>query len=378
MDFNLPPETEALRRTTREVVDALLVHEPEFHETNVVPPIVDETLCRLGYYGMAIPEEYGGTNFDLVTAAAVQLELARMPPQFWPLIRSAVGPTPHALVRHGTKSQKDKWLPEIATGAKRVCFALTEPGGGSDVVAMKTTAVRKGDHYVLNGTKTFISNANKADVIAVFAYTDKSRGRDGISALLVTPGMTGFRISKPMKTMGWMVDGLFELSFEDCEIPVDNLLGEEGRGFYYALEGLSEARLNVGCQAIGGGDIVYEETLKYAKERKTFGAALASHQSVQHMLADMMIDQHAARQVLMEAFWRAQRGEDIRLKSAIVKVFCTEAANRTADRALQIHGGAGYVRGMIAERVFRDLRVLRIYEGASEIQRNMIAKQLLR
>jgi acyl-CoA dehydrogenase len=378
MDFNLPPETEELRRATREVVDALLVHEPEFQETNTVPPVVDETLCRLGYYGLTIPEEYGGTNCNLVTAAAIQLELARMPPQFWPLIRSAVGPTPHAMVRHGTKAQKEKWLPQIATGAKRVCFALTEPGGGSDVVAMKTTAARKGDRYIVNGTKTFISNANKADIIAVFVYTDRSKGRDGISALLVTPGSKGFRISKPMKTMGWMVDGLFELSFEDCEIPVDNLLGEEGKGFYYALEGLSEARLNVGCQAIGGGDIAYDETLKYAKDRKTFGATLASHQAVQHMLADMMIDQHAARQVLMEAFWRAQRGEDVRLKSAIVKVFCTEAANRTADRALQIHGGAGYIRGMIAERVYRDLRVLRIYEGASEIQRNMIAKQLLK
>ncbi|MBN8992907.1 MAG: acyl-CoA dehydrogenase family protein [Rhizobiales bacterium] len=378
MDFNLPAEAEELRRSARAVVDTLLKHEPEFHATNRVPDIVDETLCRLGYYGLAIPEEYGGLDCDLLTSAAIQLELARMPPQFWPLIRSAVGPTPHAIIRHGTKAQKNEWLPQIATGAKRVCFALTEPGGGSDVVAMKTTAVRKGDRYILNGTKTFISNANKADVIAVFAYTDRSKGRDGISALLVTPGTKGFHISKPMKTMGWMVDGLFELSFQDCEVPVENLLGEEGKGFYYALEGLSEARLNVGCQAIGGGDIAYEATLNYAKERKTFGASLASHQAVQHMLADMMIDQHAARQVLFEAFWRAERGEDVRLKSAIVKVFCTEAANRTADRALQIHGGAGYISGMIVERVYRDLRVLRIYEGASEIQRNMIAKQLLR
>ena len=178
--------------------------------------------------------------------------------------------------------------------------------------------------------------------------------------------------------MGWMVDGLFELSLQDCEVPAESLLGCEGRGFYYALEGLSEARLNVGCQALGGGDIAFEETLKYAKERKTFGATLSSHQAVQHMLADMAIDQHAGRQVLMEAFWRAERCEDVRLKSAMVKIFCTEAANRTADRALQIHGGAGYIRGMVVEREFRDLRVLRIYEGASEIQRNMLAKELLR
>ena len=378
MDFNLSPEAEELRRSAREVVDTLLPYERAFHETGEVPAVVDETLCRLGYYGMSIPEEYGGTNLDLITSAAIQLELARMPPQFWPLIRSAVGPTPHALIRHGTTAQKNRWLPAIASGEKRVCFAVTEPGGGSDVAAMKTTAVRKGDRYVINGTKTYISNANKADITTVYAYTDRSRGRDGISAFLVDRGTPGLHISKPMKTMGWMVDGLFELSLQDCEVPAESLLGCEGRGFYYALEGLSEARLNVGCQALGGGDIAFEETLKYAKERKTFGATLSSHQAVQHMLADMAIDQHAGRQVLMEAFWRAERCEDVRLKSAMVKIFCTEAANRTADRALQIHGGAGYIRGMVVERVFRDLRVLRIYEGASEIQRNMLAKELLR
>jgi acyl-CoA dehydrogenase len=378
MDFKLSPDAQAMQDSTREVVNDLLKFEPQFHETGVVPPQVDETLCKMGYYGLTIPQEYGGTDIEKVTSALIQLELARMPPQFWPLIRSAVGPTPHALMRHGTKAQKDKWLPHIATGAKRVCFALTEPGGGSDVNAMKTTAVRKGDVWVLNGTKTFISNANKADIFTVYAKTDKTKGRDGVSAFLIEPGTKGFSLSAPMKTMGWMVDGLFELSFDNCEIPAENLLGEEGRGFYYALEGLSEARVNVGCQALGGGDIAFEHALAYAKERITFGVPLANHQAVQHMLADMAMDQHTARLLLLEAAWGIDNGGDVRLKSSFVKVFCTEAANRTADKALQIFGGAGYIRGMVVERVFRDLRVLRIYEGASEIQRNMIAKQLLK
>ncbi|MEO8297105.1 MAG: acyl-CoA dehydrogenase family protein [Burkholderiales bacterium] len=378
MDFNLSEQAESMRRATRELVDDLLKYEPEFHATGVVPPAVDQALMKGGYYGLTISEEYGGINCEKVTSGAIQLEIARMPPQFWPLIRSSAGPTPHAIQAHGSEAQKRRWLPEIAAGTKRVSVAITEPGGGSDVVAMRSNAVRKGDRWVINGTKTYISNANKADVIGVFAYTDRSKGRDGISMFLVDAGTKGLRISPPMQTMGWMVDGLFELSFEDCEIPIENLVGEEGKGFYYALDGLNEARLNVGCQAIGGGDIALEHALQYAKDRVTFGVPLGSHQAVQHMLADMAIDQHAARQVLMEAFWRYERGEDVRLKSSIVKVFCTEAANRTADRAVQIFGGAGYIRGMVAERVYRDLRVLRIYEGASEIHRNMIAKQLLR
>ncbi len=378
MDFRYSDDTLAMQASTREMVDDLLKLEPEFHTTGEVPAVVDPTLQKMGLYGMAIPEAYGGTDIDKVTGALVQLELARLPPQFWPLVRSALGPTPHAIVRHGTQAQKDRWLPAVASGEKRVCIALTEPGGGSDVAAMKSTAVRRGDRWVINGTKTLISNANKADVIMVMAKTDTAKGRDGVSAFLVEPSAPGLRISPPMKTMGWMVDGLFELSFENCEIPAENLLGQEGRGFYYALEGLSEARVNVGCQALGGGDIALQHALQYAKDRVTFGVPLASHQAVQHMLADMAIEQHTARLLLLEAAWGIDHGGDVRLKSSYVKVFCTEAANRTADKALQIFGGAGYVHGMVVERVYRDLRVLRIYEGASEIHRNMIARQLLR
>lgn len=378
MDFSLTDDARAMQESTHQVVNDLLKLEAQYNDTGEVPPVVDETLMKMGYYGLSIPEEYGGTSVDKVTGVLVQLELARMPPQFWPLIRSAVGPTPHALVRHGTSAQKDKWLPGIAAGTKRVCFALTEPGGGSDVAAMRTTAVRKGDRWVLNGTKTFISNANKADIFTVYAKTDGTMGRDGVSAFLIESNTPGFKISPPMKTMGWMVDGLFELSFDNCEIPAENLLGELGKGFYYALEGLSEARVNVGCQALGGAQIAYEHALQYAKDRVTFGQPLASHQVIQHKIADMAMELHIARLLLLEAAWGCQHNVDVRMKSSFVKVFCTEAANRVADSALQVFGGAGYIKGMVVERVYRDLRVLRIYEGASEIQRNMIAKALLR
>jgi acyl-CoA dehydrogenase len=377
MDFKFSDDSLALQTSTREVVNDLLKHEPHFHETNVVHEDVHTTLREMGFYGLAIPEEFGGTNVDKISSALIQLELARMPPQFWPSIRQALGPIPQLLLLHGTSKQKDNWLPRIVAGAT-VCFALTEPDAGSDVAAMRTTAVKKGGRWVLNGSKTYISNAERGDVFLVFAKTDKNKGRDGVSAFLVEPQTPGFSMSKPIRTMGFMTNGVYGLTFDNCEIPSENLLGEENRGFYYAVSGLNEARINVGCQALGGSQIAYEHALQYSQDRVTFGQPLSSHQVLQHMLADMAMEQHAARMLLLEAAWSLESGADVRLKSSYAKVFCTEVANRIADKALQIFGGAGYIKGMVVERVYRELRVMRIFEGANEIQRNMIAKQLLK
>ncbi|CAM4066408.1 acyl-CoA dehydrogenase family protein [Bordetella muralis] len=376
MDFKLSDDSLAMQASTHKVVNHLLEYEQHFHETNEVHKDVDETLREMGYYGLSIPEEFGGTPVDKVTLALIQMELARMPPQFWPSIRQALGPIPQLLLLHGTAKQKDKWLSRIAAGAT-ACFALTEPDAGSDVGAMRTTAVKKGDRWVLEGAKTYISNAERGDLFLVFAKTDQSKGRDGVSAFLVEPTTAGFSMSKPIRTMGFMTNGVYGLTFDNCEIPAENLLGEENRGFYYAVSGLNEARVNVGCQALGGSQIAFEHALQYAKDRVTFGQPLSNHQVVQHMLADMAMEQHAARMLLLEAAWGLQTGVDVRLKSSYAKVFCTEVANRIADRALQIFGGAGYIKGMVVERVYRELRVMRIFEGANEIQRNMIAKQLL-
>ena len=278
---------------------------------------------------------------------------------------------------HGSEAIKTTWLPEIASGRSINCIAITEPGAGSDAAKMTTTARRDGDHYVLNGTKTFISNANHAHSITVLASTDRSAGKKGISAFLLDTRTPGFSVARRMPTMGWMDNSLCEISFTDCRIPASHLLGEEGRGLSYAMAGLNEGRLNVGCQALGPAQIALDETIEHARTRVTFGQALGEHQAIQHMIADMAMDLHAARMVLFEAVWRAARGEDARMKASMVKVICTEAACRIADKALQIFGGSGYCRGTIVERVYRDLRVLRIYEGASEIHRNMIARQLL-
>jgi acyl-CoA dehydrogenase len=377
VDFDLPSDAAEMQNATREVVDALLKFEQSYHETGLVPDKVEDTLREMGFYGMAIPEAYGGSPVEHLTSVAVQLELARLPPQFWPFVRSAIGPGVHIIVEHGTESLKSEWLPEIASGRSRNCIAITEPHAGSDAAKMATTAVREGDHYVLNGVKTFISNANHAHSITVLASTDRAAGKKGISAFLLDTKTPGFQIIRKMPTMGWMDSSLCEISFTDCRIPVGNLLGEEGRGLGYAMAGMNEGRLNVGCQALGPAQIALEHTIEHAKNRLTFGIPLGEHQAIQHMIADMAMDLHAARTVLFEAVWRAGRGEDARMKASMVKVICTEAACRIADKALQIHGGSGYCRGMVVERVYRDLRVLRIYEGASEIHRNMIAKNLL-
>ena len=377
MDFNLPPDAAEMQTATRNVVNELLKFEPLYHEKGVVPEQVEATLREMGFYGMAIPEAYGGSPVDHLTSVAVQLELARLPPQFWPFVRSAIGPGVHIIVEHGSEAIKRQWLPEIGSGRSRNCIAITEPGAGSDAAKMTTTAARDGDHYVLNGVKTFISNANHAHSITVLASTNRAAGKKGISAFLLDTRTPGFSISRTMPTMGWMDDSLCEIAFTDCRIPAENLLGEEGKGLAYAMAGMNEGRLNVGCQALGPAQIALEHTIEHLKNRVAFGVRLADHQALQHMIADMAMDLHAARMVLFEAVWRAGRGEDARMKASMVKVICTEAACRIADKALQIHGGSGYCRGMVVERVYRDLRVLRIYEGASEIHRNMIAKELL-
>ena len=378
MDFNLPPDAAEMQTATRNVVDRLLKLEPEYHATGKVPDAVEDALREMGFYGMSIPEAYGGTPLDRITSTAIQLELARLPPQFWPFVRSALGPGVHMIVDVGSEDLKRQWLPGIAAGTSRNCIAITEPQAGSDAAKMNTTAVLDGDHYVLNGNKTFISNANHAHSITVLASTDRKLGKSGISAFLLDTKTPGFAVTRAMPTMGWMDDSLCEISFTDCRIPASHLLGVEGRGLGYAMAGMNEGRLNVGCQALGPAQIALEQTIEHAKTRVTFGQALAEHQAIQHMIADMAMDLHAARMVLWEAVWRAERGEDARLRASMVKVICTEAACRIADKALQIFGGSGYCRGMIVERVYRDLRVLRIYEGASEIHRNMIAKLLLK
>lgn len=379
MDFDLPADIVALQETTRSLVEALLAFEPSFHATGTVPPEVDRRLRDLGFYGIPIPEAYGGTGLGVLASIVVQAELSRLPPQFWPLLRMLIGPGSKTIVKHGTEAQKRRWLPPMATGDCAVAFALTEAHAGSDVAGIKTTAVRDGDAWVIDGTKMYITNGHVADLITVFAYTDRAAGvKRGLSAFLVEPHFPGFKMARMIPTMGTTVNGVTELVFDGCRVPAENLLGEEGRAFRYAMESLNEGRLNVGANAVGIGEMALQQAVAYAKQRVAFGHPLSDFQAVQHMLADMAVDLHAARLMLLEAAWRLERGEGTAQHCSMVKLFCSEVAGRIVDHALQIHGGAGYCRGMVVERLYRDVRVLRIYEGASELHRNLIGRHLLR
>lgn len=379
MNFDLPAEAMEMQAATRRVVDELLALEPEFHRTGQPPALATQRFKELGLFGIGVPAEYGGLGLAPVSSIAVQIELSRLPPQFWPLLRAALGPSIKTLVNSGTAEQKDRWLPAIARGECAVGIAMTEPHAGSDVSGIRSQAVRRGDKYVINGTKMFISNANKVDLFTVFAYTDKDKGTSGgISAFLVPRGTKGMTVSEPIPTMGWVQDGVFEVIFDECEIPAENLLGEEGKGFVYFYKCLNEGRLSVGAQALGAATMALEQSVDYAKQRMAFGHPIADFQAVQHHLADMEVDVHLARLMLMEATWQFQQGRATGRTCSRVKLFCSEAAGRVADKGVQVHGGNGYCRGMVVERVYRDVRVLRIYDGTSEIHRNLIAKELLK
>jgi alkylation response protein AidB-like acyl-CoA dehydrogenase len=378
MDHDNSDEIEQMRLETSKLVDDLLAHEPAFHRTNQVPDEVDAAFRRLGYYGMRIPEEFGGTALGMRATVGVVRELGRLPPQFWPFLRVALGPSSKSLVRHGSAAQKQRWLPAMAAGECGVAFVLTESEAGSDLAAMRTRAVRAPGGYVLNGAKTYISNADKAGLFVVFAKTDPAASlKASLSTFLVAAGHPGMAIGPAMPTMGATLNGLFEVTFTDCFLPHEALLGEEGHGFAYAMESLNEGRLNVGAIAVGMGQFALELALDHAKTRIVGGQPLAANQAVQHMLTNAAMELHAGWMMVQDAARRLDAGTDASASSAMVKIFCSEAAGRAADMAVQLFGASGYSRGFQVERLYRDVRVLRIYEGASEILRNVVAKKLL-
>ncbi|MBB3957483.1 acyl-CoA dehydrogenase family protein [Novosphingobium sediminicola] len=379
MDFELPEEIAEFRDVTRQIVNGLLVHERAFHETGKVDPIVRKTLVENGYFAMALPEEHGGLGLGALAQAVVQIELARLPPQFWTELRPLMGPGAKNIIQHGSEEQKARLLPGMATGEIGIAFALTEPNSGSDPGSMRTTAVRNADGWVINGSKTYISNGKNANYVIVYAYTDKSKGpRGGITAFLMPKDTPGFAVTGTIELMGTASPGVYELAFDDCQLPADAVIGEEGRGFHYALEGLNEGRMNVGATAVGMGEYALELAIAESKVRPAFGGVISDFQAIRHYIATMATDMRAARLLLLDAAWRYDQGEKKRELASMAKLFATEAGSRTVDTALQIFGGSGYCKGFAIERLYRDIRITRIYEGSSEIQRNTIARELLR
>ncbi|NLA46457.1 MAG: acyl-CoA dehydrogenase [Firmicutes bacterium] len=379
MDFSIPEELETIRRSVREFVEnEVFPREEIIEEEDRIPEELIEGARQLGLFGTSIPEQYGGLGLNMVGKCIVGQELGRGHAGFSGYLGAHTGIGTSGLVMAGSGAIKEKYLPAMAEGKKIGAFALTEPGAGSDAAALKTSAVKKGDRWILNGVKHFITNGPIADVVTTMAVTDPSRGARGISAFVVEKDFPGFRVGKIEKKMGLRGSYTSEIIFEDCEVPEENLLGKENEGFITALKILASGRAGLGARCVGACQRLIELSLRYAKERAQFGKPIIANQAIQWMLADMVTETEAARALTLQTAWKVDRGADIIRDAAMTKLFATEVLGRVADRAVQIHGGMGYMKELPIERIYRDARITRIYEGTSEVQRMVIAGQLMK
>jgi len=347
-------------------------------EHDAIPDELARMAREMGLFGITIPEQYGGIGLDLAGKCAIEEVMGRSNYAFATFLGNHTTIGTAGIVALGTEAQKKKYLPRMASGEWLGCFALTEPQAGSDPAAMRATAVRKGDHYLLNGEKIFITNGGIARIFTVMAITDKSKGIKGISAFIVERGFKGFAIGRNELKMGMHGCTTVPLAFTDCEVPAENLLGPEGMGYVQALKTLTMGRVTIAARCCGMMDKLIERCVDYMKTRVQGGRKIAEHQGLQWMLADMGVARDASRLLTQRAIETILRGERGTLEASAAKLYATEALGKVVDSAVQIHGGMGYMREMGIETVYRDARITRIYEGSSEIQRNIIAAQLLK
>lgn len=348
----------------------------EIDRREEVPRELLAKAAAIGLFGLSIPQEYGGLGLGMLGKVLVYEELGRTSNAFTSIIGCHNGIGSVGIVAFGTKEQKERYLPAMAAGELIGAFALTEPQAGSDAGAIKTTAVKKGDRYILNGTKHFITNGDIAGVFTVMAVTDKSKGTRGITSFIVERQWKGFKVGKVEKKMGLLGSNTAELIFEDLEVPEENVLGAEGEGYVNALKILANGRVGLAARNLGSCQKLLELSLSYALQREQFGKPIFENQIIQHYLANMAIEIEALRSLTYDVARKIDRGEKVIKEAAIVKAFGSEVYGRVADLAVQIHGGMGYMRECEVERFYRDARIARIYEGTSEIQRNIIAAQL--
>ncbi|MBI4203796.1 MAG: acyl-CoA dehydrogenase family protein [Betaproteobacteria bacterium] len=347
-------------------------------EHDAIPDDLLQKAREMGLFGLTIPEEYGGSGLDLAGKCAIEEEMGKTNYGFATVIGNHTGISTTGIVTLGNARQKQKYLPRMATGEWIGSFALTEPQAGSDPSALRTTAAKKGDRWILNGEKIYITNAGLAQVFTVMAVTDKSKGIKGISAFVVERDFPGFSVGRNELKMGMHGCTTAPLAFSDCEVPAENLLGAEGMGYVQALKTLTAGRVTVSARCVGMMDKLIERCVEYMKLRTQGGRKLAEYQGLQWMLADMAVARDAARLLTQRAIDTLTRGERGTMEASTAKLFATEALAKVVDCAVQIHGGMGYMREAGIETVYRDARIVRIYEGTSEIQRNIIAAQLLK
>ncbi|KCZ83236.1 acyl-CoA dehydrogenase [Hyphomonas adhaerens MHS-3] len=379
MAFDAEIRDALIEQVRRFVTEKCVPAEADVSENDEVPQSIVDEMKSLGLFGIAVPEEYGGLALDMETECLVAFELGQTSPAFRSVAGTNIGIGSQALVLFGTEEQKTKWLPGVASGDLIASFALTEPEAGSDAASLKTKAIRDGDHYVLNGTKRYITNANKADIFTVMARTDPDTpGAKGVSAFVVERDTPGVSVGVPEKKMGQQGAHICDVIFEDARVPASNMIGKEGEGFKVAMSVLDKGRLHISAVATGVSKRLIREMVNYALERKQFGKPIMEHQMIQAMIADSQAETYAAECMIMDAARRRDAGEDVTLLASSTKLFATEACGRVADRAVQVFGGAGYVSDYGIERFYRDVRIFRLYEGTSQIQQIIIARELAR
>jgi acyl-CoA dehydrogenase len=368
---------DSIARFVREV---LIPHEDIVAETDAIPAAVVAQMRELGLFGLCIPEEYGGLALTMEEEALVAMELAYASPAFRSLVGTNNGIGAQGIVIDGTPEQKAAWLPRLASGEIIGSFALTEPDSGSDAASLRTTALRDGGDYIINGVKRYITNAPEAGVFTVMARTDQTRRDAGaISAILVERGAPGLSLGKVDKKMGQRGAHTCDVIFENCRVPAANLIGgQEGVGFKTAMKVLDKGRLHIAAVCVGAARRMLDDALRYAMERKQFGQPIAGFQLVQAMLADSQAELYAARSMVLDAARLRDEGRDVSMEASCCKLYASEMCGRVADCAVQIHGGAGYVSDYAAERFYRDVRLFRIYEGTSQIQQLVIARNMIK
>jgi acyl-CoA dehydrogenase len=353
--------------------------EAKVSEEDRVPDSVIAEMRELGLFGLSIPAEYGGLGLTMEEEVLVAMELGHTSPAFRSVIGTNVGIGSQGVVMFGTDAQKDEWLPKLASGEVIASFALTEPNAGSDAASVRVSAIRDGDHYVVNGTKRFITNANRAGMFTLMARTDPAKkGATGISAFIVPANTPGVSVGKPEKKMGQQGAHICDVIFENARVPAGLRLGDEGQGFRVAMQVLDRGRLHISAVCVGVAERLIQESVNYAREREQFGQKIGEFQLIQAMLADSKTETYAAKCMLLDAARKRDRGESVTMEAACSKYFASEMVGRVADRAVQIFGGAGYVADYGIERFYRDVRIFRIYEGTSQIQQVVIARNLLR
>jgi acyl-CoA dehydrogenase len=363
----------------RFVAERLRPLEAKVAEDDAIPEDVIAEMRALGLYGLTIPEAYGGLDLSMEDECLVAIELGRASPAFRSAFGTNVGIGSQGLVMFGTEAQKAKWLPGIAAGEIVTSFALTEPEAGSDSASVTTRAVRDGDDYVLNGAKRYITNANKAGLFTVMARTDPAiKGGGGVSAFLVPRDSPGLSTGKPEKKMGQQGAHICDVMFDNVRVPMENRLGAEGEGFKVAMQVLDRGRLHISAVCVGVAERLIADCVAYASERKQFGQAISNFQLIQGMIADSKTEALAARALTLETARRRDGGANVTLEAASSKYFASEMVGRVADRAVQIFGGAGYTADHGIERIYRDVRIFRIYEGTSQIQQVVIARETLK